>query len=513
MNSLSGSILKFTTDSVNPNDLGKLSRKSTLSLLSNTIVENTGFSTFLYDSIGTKELSYNVLAFNSDKSCRYLPGQVATVANTLLSLSNNALDLTGTNSVCDVSNQVLGIGNSSSTSSTHNTLDVVNNPRSNYLSDLQPATADTAFLPVYFPLDLSSTTDFVNIDATACSAQDQRNFTRITDGTLILDPINRNTCEIGSIEISKLTAADIQNLANENLVNSLNLDENELNFNQNALNDPTTDPEFLPQYRSEITRLNDKINGKKTNTHYRVVYADPFKFSLPNETLAANGSRTILPLNKANYSVTATAVGVGSTITNAASLPVPSLSCEWDPLLQLIKIYKKTDEIAQAGEAYYCKYTLTVLNSNPIISSTGVLKVSFANIAPIAKDDEYSLRYGSDQALNVNLLSNDSDDGDGPTAELTNANKAKFYKDAAGLELPIRIDSIPNGLIITPERSGPCPGLDNTKTCFGGNLNIQVRNNFNPFDFTFKYYIYDAEGLISNQANVKLINTANNVGQ
>ena len=78
------------------------------------------------------------------------------------------------------------------------------------------------------------------------------------------------------------------------------------------------------------------------------------------------------------------------------------------------------------------------------------------------------------------------------------------------MELPIRIDKIPEGLIVTADHTGPCPGNDIRFTCYGGQLHIQVKNNFSPFNDDLKYSIYDAEGLKSDEAVIFLKNTAQN---
>lgn len=138
-----------------------------------------------------------------------------------------------------------------------------------------------------------------------------------------------------------------------------------------------------------------------------------------------------------------------------------------------------------------------------------MLFAQFVNIKPIAKDDEYSLQYGSSQEISVNLLSNDSDDGDGPSSTLTsNPNKPKFYRNDDGAELAVSLIDVPSGITIAADRTGNCPGDDIANLCYGGNLRIQVKNNFSPFNYSFKYVIYDAEGLKSEQATVKLVNTA-----
>ncbi|MEG0488970.1 MAG: GlyGly-CTERM sorting domain-containing protein, partial [Acinetobacter sp.] len=62
-------------------------------------------------------------------------------------------------------------------------------------------------------------------------------------------------------------------------------------------------------------------------------------------------------------------------------------------------------------------------------------------------------------------------------------------------------------VVITADRSGPCPGEDSKYTCYGGKLHVQLRNTLDPFSYKFSYYVYDADGLISNAATVKLENS------
>ena len=80
-NSTKGNLIKFSGDTKagteNQNDSSILSGGSTLSLTSNTIVENKAYTTFLYDKLGAKYLDFNVLAYNQgDYSCRYLLGDI-----------------------------------------------------------------------------------------------------------------------------------------------------------------------------------------------------------------------------------------------------------------------------------------------------------------------------------------------------------------------------------------------------------------------------------------------------
>lgn len=93
VNADNGSIIKFTGDSRVNTDVNKLSTASTLQMVSNTIVENNAFSTFLYDKIGIKVLSFNILAFNSNRSCRYLLGEAKDQKDTGVGLVYNAVSL------------------------------------------------------------------------------------------------------------------------------------------------------------------------------------------------------------------------------------------------------------------------------------------------------------------------------------------------------------------------------------------------------------------------------------
>ena len=176
-------------------------------------------------------------------------------------------------------------------------------------------------------------------------------------------------------------------------------------------------------------------------------------------------------------------------------------------------VYRLDDGITQAGEYNFCQYTLTLKNADGSLNtskqSSGLMQVNFVNIAPIAKAAEYTIQYGTDQKINVNLLSNASDDGDGPVSALVNKpNKPAFYHDENGVELPIRLTTVPSGITVTSEHTGPCPYPDQKETCYGGNLAIQVKNNFNVFDYKFSYLIYDADGTKSSEATVTLKNTA-----
>ena len=511
VNADNGSIIKFTGDSRVNTDVNKLSTASTLQMVSNTIVENNAFSTFLYDKIGIKVLSFNILAFNSNRSCRYLLGEAKDQKDTGVGLVYNAVSLAaGSQSQCDVASEVLP--------EKQTNIDMSNSSMSSVLSSLQTPSEYTSFLPLYFPKDNSSDTDLVDVNTDGCSTQDQRGINRITDGTLILNPAGRNSCDLGSTEIMRLTAGDINGIVNSSLVTLLDGYQTQLDFFKAQVANTSTNPDFLPYYNKRIKEYEDLLSYTKANEKYRAVYVDPFAFSLPDEVVLPDGGRQIQHLTPDTYAVSVKALGVGMITGSGDSTkldvrPDENLKCEWNPDLKRIMVYRLDDGITQAGEYNFCQYTLTLKNADGSLNtskqSSGLMQVNFVNIAPIAKASEYTIQYGTDQKINVNLLSNASDDGDGAVSALVNKpNKPAFYHDENGVELPIRLTTVPSGITVTPEHTGPCPYPDQKETCYGGNLAIQVKNNFNVFDYKFSYLIYDADGTKSSEATVTLKNTA-----
>lgn len=506
-NPTSGSIIKFSSDQSNSQS-SNLDASSNLTLENNTIVKNTAFSTFLYDKTGTKRLTLNALFANTGKSCRYAYGDAKLETSTGLNLSYNALVLSAAKEgLCDVGNEVLA--------TQHNTIDVSTTSFSSLFEDLRAGDKNTNYLPVYFPRNNQNQSDLVDVGSTSCNAKnDQRGIQRITDATLLLNPAAANSCDIGSIELLKLTASDLKNLTNTSLVdlftNTNSGYETLRDSYKKLIEDSATDPKFLPLYRDEFQKYSDLVTNTKANLKYRAIYVDPFAKSFANE----NAAHEIQPLNLENYNVSVQRFGIGALNNSSSTASViklrddANLQCEWNPTLKRIIISRKDDTITQADEYNICQYTLTS-KTDSSSQSSGLLFAQFVNIKPIAKDDEYSLQYGSSQEISVNLLSNDSDDGDGPSSTLTsNPNKPKFYRNDDGAELAVSLIDVPSGITIAADRTGNCPGDDIANLCYGGNLRIQVKNNFSPFNYSFKYVIYDAEGLKSEQATVKLVNTA-----
>src|SRR5690606_40743255 len=82
---------------------------------------------------------------------------------------------------------------------------------------IEPA-IDNRILGMYYPRDNGTVTDLVDVGVSGCAEQDQRGIDRVAGSTLTLNPDAKNSCEIGSIEIRRLTAADITDLKNSSLV-------------------------------------------------------------------------------------------------------------------------------------------------------------------------------------------------------------------------------------------------------------------------------------------------------
>lgn len=528
-NVVHNAILKFTGDS-EPNTQANsiLSAQSGLKLVSNTIVNNTGFTTFLYDSIGSKSLSYNILAYNKGDakggSCQHLLGGVASGQTAGLTLYANGLirsPAAEDKGFCDVPYFAL---------SDQSSKDLSAISQSSVMVD-KTAEADvgayTAFMPMYF-LTNAKTSPLVDLkeqNATGCSSVDQRSVTRLVDSILLLDKDTKNTCDIGSTELVKLAASDIVSI-NSSQVAMVSGFESQRDFFQNLLDDKNTRKEFLKYYEIRRDEFKEKLETyqKPENLKYRQAYIDILKNSIPQES--SDNDHTIQFLDTGLYNITAEAIGTGQDIMasgvsgNLPTNPDPNLVCEWKPEIKQLVMYRLDGAKSASGDYHYCKYTIS-LKSDPEIKSTGLVQATFVNIAPIAKDDSYTLDWGTDQRVKLDVLANDHDDGDGSAKQsnypegknpfcnvLVNSKWDSICKDdPLSVPAPIKLGAIDTNLILEAQYSAPCP--DNTRTiCYGGDIYVKPKNNFNKFNYSFTYQVFDADGELSEPATVKLVNTA-----
>ncbi|WDZ52320.1 CSLREA domain-containing protein [Acinetobacter vivianii] len=505
-----GSLIKFTGDSqigsTPTNNSSILSNLSSINLLSNTIVENNAYSAFLYDKLGLKILSFNVLAYNNGGySCRYLLGDVTEEKEVDIVPLYNAFSLNGA-SKCDLPKLALP--------EKHTNIDISAVNIRTLLTTLQPESEFTAFLPLYYPVNTKLEKDLLNTGATECSATDQRNIARITDGTLHYDPDSRNSCDIGSVEFMKLTAGDITDVSNISLTTLVANYKNQLDFFNDLVKQPNN-PDFLTYYKVRAQEYKNLYEKTKTNLKYRAIFIDlkNYQLPIPQETQQADGTSKVAFFNKQNYIVTTKPLGKGQISDNVENIDekdAENLVCEWNDDLEQIIFYRTDDRITQAGDKIFCKYTIQY-RADPSITSSGLISAAFLNIAPEAKDTSVTLKYQKKEKVAINLLNfaNDYGDmGEGGKGPASKPNKPQFWRNAEGIELPIKLTNVPSeNISVTADRKGPCPEPDQQETCYGGNIYVQEINIFNPFNYSFNYQVYDAEGLISNTATVKIIST------
>lgn len=510
-----GSILKFTGDAdPSKNQTSNLSSDSSLTLQNNTIVENSANTTFLYDKLGDKNLDFNVLAFNKGAyACRYLLGAAAEEKDTGLNLRFNALNLTGSAPKCDVPKEVVPEGNTN--------IDVINNPLNTLLEPLlKGPNENNGFLPIYYPKNNFSAPDLIDVDSESkgtCQNQDQRGLARLVSNTYYYQTLNKNSCDIGSVELMKLTAGDLEGLGNISFTTLIDTYQKSYDLYDSLLKDPTTPSNFIVYYKVRLAEFKDLLDKFKNdtahvNTKYRAIYIDlkNYGFPLPNE----DSNHVLKFFNTADYNVKAEPLGVAQKVEDLTSddETKENQRCVWNPAVQQILFYRVDDDPTSSTTNEFCKYTITTKAGVEL--SSGLIKAKFANIAPVSGDGTITFKYLANEMIPLNLLKYANDDGDGPVSTLsTNSDKPQFWVNEKGVELPIYLPSktSKDGIftVVKADREGPCPGKDSKNTCYGGNIYIQAKNVFNTFNDTLSYNVYDANGLISAKpGTINLISTA-----
>ncbi|MBJ8432352.1 CSLREA domain-containing protein [Acinetobacter pittii] len=505
---VNGVILKFTGDAIpgnttNPSTI--LSGGSSLKLQNNTIVENNANTTFLYDSLGGKELNFNIIGYNPvGYACRYLAGSAADLKNTGLRLSFNALNLSNNTDKCDLPTEVL--------SSANKTIDISGVPFNSLLERHEKAAAVTGFLPLYFPLVATGKEDLIDVDPEGkaiCADIDQRGLARLPTNKLYYQPDNiaRNSCDIGSVELMKLTAGDLRGLGNTSLTALLEGYQTQYDTVEKNLTNP------LYSYlwnvlKIDLANYKNLLDQTKANAKYRAIYIDlkANGLPLPNE----DSSHLLKFFNSTDYNINLESVGTGLIDDKVTSTKKDDkLFCEWNNALQQIIFYRSDDITTQAGDYNYCKYTVSSKDGS--IQSSGLLEARFDNVAPVASDGKVVFQYLANEIIPLNLLKYANDDGDGPANTLiTKPNKPQF----ADLPIYLPSKSSKDGIftVVKADREGPCPGEDKDNTCYGGNIYIQAKNSFNNFNDTLTYYVYDADNKISNAGTISLVSSNTTAG-
>lgn len=508
-NTVNGSILKFTGDATpngTPNPSTILSANSSLTLKNNTIVENNAYTTFLYDTLGSKELRFNLIGYNPGTyACHYFIGPATDLKNAGFILSFNALNLTNDAGKCDLPTEAL--------TSTHRTVDIAGQSFDSLLEPLHSAGPETGFLPIYYPKNNIGGKNLVDVDPEgkdSCTSIDQRGLSRLADSKLYYQPNGRNSCDIGSIELMKLTAGDIKGLGNTSLTDLLAKYQSQYDTVQKNILNPDY-AYLLNVLKIDSANYKNLLDQTKANAKYRAIYIDlkANGLPLPNE----DSSHLLKFFNTSDYNINLETVGTGLIDDKVTNIKKDDgLFCEWNDALQQIIFYRSDDIITQAGDYNYCKYTIS--SKDGTTQSSGLLEARFDNIPPVAGDGTVTFKYLANEVIPLNLLQYANDDGDGPTSTLkTKPNKPKFWVNDQGVELPIYIPSktSKDGIfkVVKADREGPCPKDDSGNTCYGGNIYIQASNVFNTFNDTLTYYVYDADGTISAKAGtINLVSTA-----
>lgn len=508
-NTNSGSILRIVTDG-----LDRLSSDSSVQMSSNTIVENQAYSTLLYDdSIGIF-MSFNVLAFNlGGKSCRYFSDTGVPQENIRFILGRNALKLAG-----DIDQCMLPKSSLDAIAPDSRNIDLSAMSLSTVLSNLTPASAYNNFLPLYYPRNNQTAMDLVDVQSSGCGDYDQRLLNRNKELSLQLNPAFENTCDIGSVEQMNLAAVDITDVKNSSLVTILDYYQRNIDELKEILADSKTNKEDSEDFKEELADFQNLLTYTMQYKKYRAIYLDPFELAIAGEERvpdSAHEEYRVKVLNLQNYDVEVSALGMGIlNVENGQprlSGELGDLKCEWKSDLKRIMIYRLSGQLLENGDNAYCKYTIKGKNGSTEQSS-GIISATFVNIAPIAKDDSYALNADQNLSVQVDLLKNDSDDGDGPMSTITQP-RAIYHKNDAGQDIPIRFEALPAGLIMKAEFEGPCPEAYIRDTCYGGKIEFSVKNAFSQFDYPIKYKIFDADGGGSNEATVSLTNTAKNTNE
>lgn len=507
-----GSVIKAISEGNN-----LLSQYSNIILANNTIVENDVYTGLYYDKNGTKQLGFNVFAYNgkniaNSKSCRFLNNAKPDDALSFIAF-NNALELDAEK--CDLPKSALD-----EAVNDYKNIDVSHTAMSNILSNLMPASAYNVFLPLYYPKRYSTDNDLFDVSAINCNtfstvSSDQRGIERVIDATLLLTPEQRNLCEIGSVEVMSLTAADVQDLKNTSLVTLVDYYQKIVDQLKKDIDDPDF-KQYKIANQDDLSETEPYLNSLKANLKYRAIYFDPFKLALASQKVAdATGNQLLKRLDTDHYNVSVKTLGLGTDLLVNNGIPTvvntgadSDLVCEWNASLKQVVLYRTSGAVTAPGVVGYCSYTLTD-KENSALTSSGILKSTFVNIAPVAVSDEYSIGSGNNLTVTVNPLENDHDHGDGPENSVP-AGKKVWFQNTLGQNTAIKFEAMPAGLNFKAEFSGPCPDAYARDTCYGGNIEFSVKNNLSQFDYPVTYTVFDSEGMQSNEAIITLKNAAKN---
>ncbi len=114
-----------------------------------------------------------------------------------------------------------------------------------------------------------------------CQTQDQRGLSRLVSNTYYYQTLekSKNSCDIGSVELMKLTAGDLEGLSNISFTTLLETYQKSYDLYDSLLKDPTTPSNFIVYYKVRLAEFKDLLDKFKNdsahiNTKYRAIYID-----------------------------------------------------------------------------------------------------------------------------------------------------------------------------------------------------------------------------------------------
>ncbi len=482
----------------------RLSSRSALDLVSNTITENNTPVALLYGITRGLSLTNNIIAFNSAVDCQY-QGSVDTVTGLPprgTAASKNLFASTDTPGTAANSRCSLWPISGGSTDS--NMYASATQLRSNYLNPLglYGSSDLLGYLPVAVPLP-GSTILNVGGSSSICGSVDQRGVTRGSGVQVTATNVPDIKCDIGALELSTLTA---------------NADLGGINSSYaNVVNTVANTTRATPAEAVILRNLNTQyIAAYKSSYRYRQSVMSITANDIAQENATGNTSTLDLLTDATKYTITASGVGA-------------NIHCEWNPTMKQLLASRNDGTVTLASALDSCSYTITEI-ANPSNTSSSTASFAINSLPPIAKDFIVTLPFGA-VSIPLDILANANDDGNGPvgsvsypTVVINTASgsmtipKPVFYSDnrlvngiVTNIPANIIIVRQPTQGRIVAEFEEPCASNNvNTpeETCYGGKLTY-LNNNLNAtFNDSFTYKVLNYDKAPSNLATVRIINTA-----
>jgi CSLREA domain-containing protein len=500
----------------------RLSTKSSMTLVSNTVTENTTATGFLFGNMATLVISNNILAYNTPTpppagqpdsqyfDCHYY-GKRDDNGNPLKTVR-------GTNNLFATKGTPGGVQSASTCRlyDTTNSDDPVKSSDSNvYASSSQQLSSFVSPFGSYGSTDPNyvgylplAGKGLIGKGAltSVCGSNDQRGLPRGSSSHVSISAdgiVTENIpCDIGAMDLSQLMANDNQGGGNTSYV-----------ITANGVTDTTG---LTPDQAAVLTQQNiDYRKAYKDTYRYREAVLDVIKNDFADELVSGNSST--IPLLAAPQ----VPKGFTSPYVVTAEPDVGNIHCEWNSVMMQLLATRKDGSTTPGGQHDSCKYTITDTRNGK--KSTATVYFTITNTPPIVVDQTVTLPFGA-LSVDLNILQGASDDGDGPTTSLGYpANKPAFYQDVRmvnGVKVTIPANIIlltkPTQGHIVAEFSEPCVNNNvNTtqNTCLGGKITYVNDNTFSPFNDSFTYQVLDADFAPSNIGQIRIINTATTTDQ